>query len=222
MGGCVLVFIRQAGRVGKHRIGAPELRRAGIHLRHKSIHGAADVLRHLQGDVVGGGHHDGVQTLLHGEDLVELCRNICAAVGDAGHARGGHGYLVREGTVFQGKQAGHDLYGAPRKESLIHVFGIENGARVFFQNHGSLRGDVGALGPAGNLIGADGRAGSGFLGKNRTHCVCGREGGQKPESQQSFCELSFYFMHFFLLYSGNHGKISCHSFFLEIVSYLKL
>ena len=122
MGSYMLILIRKAGRIGKYGIGTAKLLSPGIHCCYKGIYRSAYMFSHLKGNIVGRCYHNGIETLLHGKNLIQLRRDICTAVCNSGYTGGCHGNLVIQTAVFQDKQAGHDLDCTGRIKCLVCIF----------------------------------------------------------------------------------------------------
>ena len=90
----MLILIWKTGRIGKDCIGTPKLLGTRIHGCYEILYRTADMLGYLQGNIIGGCDHNGVETLFHGEYFVQLCGDIGSSVCYAGYAGSGHGDLV--------------------------------------------------------------------------------------------------------------------------------
>ena len=66
----VLILIRKSGRVGEYSIGTAKLLSPGIHCCYKGIYRSADMFSYLKGNIVGRCYHNGIETLLHGKNLI--------------------------------------------------------------------------------------------------------------------------------------------------------
>ena len=69
MGCGMLIVIGKSGGIGKNCIGAAKLLGTAVHHLYKIIYRTSHMLCNLQSDIIGRGYHDGVQTLLHSENL---------------------------------------------------------------------------------------------------------------------------------------------------------
>ena len=136
-GGCVVADVGQAVGVAEIGILAPQIPGLLIHAGHESGDGPVNGFRQHVAPLVGGGEHDAIEQLLHGQLLAHLDAHVAAVrgnLGDGGLA-GGEDLAFGESAVvnsLQHQQAGHDFGDAGGVEAVVDVLLIENllGLRV--------------------------------------------------------------------------------------------
>ena len=209
-GGCVVADVGQTVGVAEIGILAPQIPGLLIHAGHESGDGPVNGLRQHVAPLVGGGEHDAVEQLLHGQLLAHLDAHVAAVrgnLGDGGLA-GGEDLAFGESAVvnsLQHQQAGHDFGDAGGVETVVDVLLIENllGLRVDEQ------GGLGRHVESGRFFRL---RGLGFLGLDRRFalllgrllgCVGGQGGSGEGEEQEHGKKKSAETANFHIILSKN-------------------
>ena len=142
-GGIVFVIVEEPRAVGKMRPLHAQRGGAAVHPLDKDLLGAAQVLRHRHGAVVGRDHGDAFEHLVDAHLLALL--EIDAAPAERGRAGAGRDDVVeRELAAFNildDQQQRHHLCDARGHGTLVCALFIQELARLLFHQHGVWRGD---------------------------------------------------------------------------------
>ena len=140
--GGIVVVVGQTRGVDKMGVLAAQFLGAAVHLVHESGDAAGDLLGEDVAHLVGRGHHQAVQKLLHRQHFAPLNARSGGIGRETRHGGGGGGDLLLKAqfTPFDGlqhQQRRHDLGGGSGIAACVGVLLIENGlALPVQQQHG--------------------------------------------------------------------------------------
>ena len=162
MCGCMLIFVRKAGRIREDCVCTAEFCSAVIHHLNKAVYRTTNVFCNLKCHIVGRRKHDRIQALFDSKNFIQLSRNVCTTIGDTRDTGSSHGNLITQLSIFKSQKCGHDFCCGAGIKNLIYIFCINSGLCTVFHNHSSSGSDLRSLRPSGYAVGRH----------RRSLCIC--------------------------------------------------